>query len=100
MTESSNHFYINDEMKEHVVFKEHNLVKGEGFGHFDIILCRNVLIYFNQELQNEVLNTLHENLKDDGLLAIGTKESLVCCANFKKFDTLSIEEKTFIKIND
>ena len=94
------HFYINKEIKEAVTFKKNNLVNEIEIGEFDIILCRNVLIYFNQDLQNSVLNTLLKNLKPEGILAIGTKESLIWCDNFKNFDRLSLEEKTFIKISD
>jgi chemotaxis protein methyltransferase CheR len=94
------YFYINSDLKQYVDFKEHNLVSGGSLGDFDIILCRNVLIYFNQTLQNEVLKTLHNTLLINGILAIGSKESLIWCDNFNKFKTINLEEKVFKKILD
>ena len=62
-----------------VSFRKHDLVMGEVFNKFDLILCRNVMIYFNQTLQNEVLKKFHESLFRYGYLAIGSKESLIWC---------------------
>lgn len=97
-TTDEHFFHIKDEVKQHANFKEHNLVTGKVLDEFDIILCRNVLIYFNQNLQNEVLKTIHSSLKINGLLTIGSKESLIWCDNFNKFNTVNLEEKIFKKI--
>ncbi|MBQ5550268.1 MAG: hypothetical protein IIT32_04340, partial [Bacteroidales bacterium] len=61
------------------LFFKHDLVSGEPIiaRKLDIILCRNVLIYFNHDLQNKVLKFFHENLADDGCLIIGRHEGMI-----------------------
>ncbi|WP_020527783.1 CheR family methyltransferase [Flexithrix dorotheae] len=83
-----------------VSFRKHDLVKGVVFSKFDLILCRNVMIYFNQTLQNDVLYKLHESLFRYGYLAIGSKESLIWCDIANKFIVVNNEEKIYKKIKD
>ena len=60
-------------------FSKHNLIKdGNVFNKkFDVIFCRNVLIYFNHDLQNRLFEFFHSNLKDDGILVIGRHEGML-----------------------
>ena len=60
------------------VFAKHNLVGCESFidQQFDIIMCRNVLIYFNHELQNKIIDFFYNKLNNNGLLIIGRQESI------------------------
>ena len=88
------------ELMQNVTFRKHDLVKGEVFNKFDLILCRNVMIYFNQTLQNEVLKKFHESLFKYGYLAIGSKESLIWCDVANKFLVVNNEEKVYKKIKD
>lgn len=81
-----------------VFFKEHNLTSQQTFAMFDLILCRNVLIYFNQSLQNKVLKNLHESLFMNSYLAIGSKESLIWCDYVNKFRCIDQEEKIYKKV--
>jgi chemotaxis protein methyltransferase CheR len=81
-------------------FRKHDLVLGEIFNKFDLILCRNVMIYFNQTLQNEVLKKFHESLFKYGYLAIGSKESLIWCDVANRFLVVNNEEKVYKKIKD
>jgi chemotaxis protein methyltransferase CheR len=83
-----------------VSFRKHDLVLGENFNKFDLILCRNVMIYFNQTLQNEVLKKFHESLFKYGYLAIGSKESLIWCDYANRFIVVNNEEKIYKKIKD
>jgi len=83
-----------------VSFREHDLVQGVVFNKFDLILCRNVMIYFNQNLQNEVLKKHHESLFKYGYLVIGSKESLIWCEIANKFIVVNNEEKIYKKIKD
>lgn len=83
-----------------VTFRKHDLVLGEVFNKFDLILCRNVMIYFNQTLQNEVLKKFHESLFRYGYLAIGSKESLIWCDYANRFIVVNNEEKIYKKIKD
>ena len=88
------------ELLQNVSFRKHDLVKGEIFNKFDLVLCRNVMIYFNQSLQNEVLKKFHESLFKYGYLAIGSKESLIWCDVASKFLVVNNEEKVYKKIKD
>jgi chemotaxis protein methyltransferase CheR len=83
-----------------VSFREHDLVKGNVFNKFDLVLCRNVMIYFNQNLQNEVLKKIHESLFKYSYLIIGSKESLIWCEIANKFIVVNNEEKIYKKIRD
>jgi chemotaxis protein methyltransferase CheR len=83
-----------------VSYRKHDLVLGENFNKFDLILCRNVMIYFNQTLQNEVLKKFHESLFKYGYLAIGSKESLIWCDYANRFIVVNNEEKIYKKIKD
>lgn len=88
------------ELLQNVIFRKHDLVKGEVFNKFDLILCRNVMIYFNQSLQNEVLKKFHDSMFKYGYLAIGSKESLIWCEVANKFLVVNNEEKVYKKIKD
>jgi chemotaxis protein methyltransferase CheR len=88
------------ELMQNVTFRKHDLVKGEVFNKFDLVLCRNVMIYFNQTLQNEVLKKFHESIFKYGYLAIGSKESLIWCDVANKFLVANNEEKVYKKIKD
>lgn len=83
-----------------VSYRKHDLVNGEVFNKFDLVLCRNVMIYFNQTLQNEVLKKFHESLFKYGYLAIGSKESLIWCDIANKFIVVNNEEKVYRKLKD
>ncbi len=98
--ETSGEAVIHKSLLENVSFRKHDLVQGAIFSKFDLVLCRNVMIYFNQTLQNMVLNKLHESLFKYGYLAIGSKESLIWCEIANKFIVVNNEEKVYKKIKD
>jgi len=85
---------------DNVSFRKHDLVTGDIFNKFDLVLCRNVMIYFNQNLQNNVLKKFHESLFKYGYLIIGSKESLIWCDIANKFIVVNNEEKIYKKIKD
>jgi chemotaxis protein methyltransferase CheR len=91
---------FNKDLYKNVTFRRQDLVLGEVFNKFDLILCRNVMIYFNQTLQNEVLKKFHESLFKYGYLAIGSKESLIWCEVANRFIVVNNEEKIYKKIKD
>ncbi|MCS7074622.1 MAG: protein-glutamate O-methyltransferase CheR, partial [Bacteroidia bacterium] len=64
---------------QNVRFKHHDLAVDHHFYKFDLIFCRNVMIYFNQYLQNRVFELFHNSLFLGGYLALGAKESLIWC---------------------
>lgn len=92
--------FMDKSLVKHVSFREHDLVNGVVFNKFDLVLCRNVMIYFNQTLQNVVLKKLHESMFRYGYLAIGSKESLIWCEIANKFIVVNNEEKVYKKIKD
>lgn len=98
--ESNGKAIMDKSLVENVSYRKHDLVKGEIFNKFDLVLCRNVMIYFNQTLQNEVLKKFHESLFKYGYLAIGSKESLIWCDIASKFIVVNNEEKVYKKIKD
>ncbi|MGH7138029.1 MAG: CheR family methyltransferase [Pirellulales bacterium] len=59
-----------------VVFSPHNLVTDSSFNEFHVVLCRNVMIYFNQSLSARVHRLLFESLADGGFLCLGNRESI------------------------
>lgn len=87
-------------LMENVSFKVHDLVKGGVFEKFDLILCRNVMIYFNQMLQNSVLKKLHQSLNSKGYLSLGSKESIGWSQVSNKFKVVNNSEKIYKKIKD
>ncbi|PWJ44686.1 CheR family methyltransferase [Sediminitomix flava] len=99
-TQEGNYAKFSPSLLRHTSFRKHDLVKGPVFSKFDLILCRNVMIYFNQELQNDVLTKLHESLFKYGVLAVGSKESLIWCDISHKFIILNNEEKIYRKIKE
>lgn len=80
-------FRIKKFLRDRVTFKSHNLVEGSIFYKFDLIFCRNVIIYFNTELQNKVISLFHESLFNDGMLLIGAHENITYLPIGNKFDT-------------
>ena len=92
--------YMDKSLVKDVSFRNHDLVNGVVFSKFDLVLCRNVMIYFNQTLQNQVLISLHEGIFKYGYLAIGSKESLIWCDIANKFLVVNNEEKIHKKIKE
>ncbi len=92
--------YMDRSLVRGVSFRRHDLVSGVVFSKFDLVICRNVMIYFNQTLQNEVLKKLHESIFKYGYLAIGSKESLIWCEIANKFIVVNNEEKIHKKIKE
>ncbi len=70
---------IKNEYKDIAIFKKQDLVKRENvfYKKFDVIMCRNVLIYFNLKLQSQILNFFYDNLKFPGYLVLGYHESIL-----------------------
>ncbi len=89
---------FNDELKSKMVFAMHNLVSDGSFNEFQLILCRNVLIYFNKELQDVVINLFDNSLEKLGFLALGTKETLRFTQVARRFKQIDSKEKIWRKI--
>lgn len=85
-------------LKANIVFSSHNLATDKSFNEFQLIICRNVLIYFNHTLQDKVLNLFHESLCPFGFLGLGSKESLHFASSKKQFEEIAKKERIFMKI--
>jgi len=85
-------------LREQMIFATHNLVSDHSFNEFQLIICRNVLIYFNRELQDKVLHLFDQSLEHLGYLALGTKETLRFSTVSAKFRALDGKEKIWRKI--
>jgi chemotaxis protein methyltransferase CheR len=84
-------------LRQNIVFSVHNLAMDKSFNEFQLILCRNVLIYFNQSLQNKVIELFYDSLCVFGFLALGNKESLLFSQKQKCFDDIDRKEKIYMK---
>ncbi|HEY0592786.1 MAG TPA: protein-glutamate O-methyltransferase CheR [Thermoanaerobaculia bacterium] len=85
-------------LRENMVFAQHNLVTDAVFNEFHLIVCRNVLIYFNTELQDRVLKLFCDSLLRFGVLALGRKETLRYTSVASCFETLDAEERLYRRI--
>lgn len=70
------HAILNPSLRESMVFAAHNLAVDSDFGEMNLILCRNVMIYFKQSLKERVLKLFDTSLAPGGFLCLGTKETL------------------------
>jgi chemotaxis protein methyltransferase CheR len=77
------------------VFAQHNLATDRSFNEFDLVVCRNVLIYFGRPLQDRVLNLFDESLSRRGMLALGRKETLRGTSLEDAFEPLVEAEKIY-----
>lgn len=86
---------INDNLRENITFAYHNLVTDQVFGEMHLIVCRNVLIYFDKDLQDQTLSLFSDSLCRRGFLCLGSKEALDFTAVRDDFDTISAAERIF-----
>lgn len=85
-------------LKNNVVFSEHNLATDGSFNEFQVILCRNVMIYFNKELQTRVHNLLYDSLSMFGVFGLGNKESLKFTPRAQQYENLNETDKLYRKV--
>lgn len=92
-TVQKNQFEVKKSLRELVIFSQHNVIADSPFLRLDLISCRNMLIYFNQTLQNRFFPIVHYSLKDQGLLLLGKSESVG--QHIDLFVTLEKQDKIF-----
>ena len=88
---------MNPSLKSRITFASHNLATDGVFGEMHVIFCRNVLIYFDCELQNRVLGLFAESLAPGGFLCLGSKETLQCSDMADHFKIIDERAKIFQK---
>ena len=86
---------IEQTVKNQITFANHNLVTDRVFSEMHLILCRNVMIYFNKTLQNRVLELFRASLSRRGYLCLGQKESLAFSSVDKCFESIDDHYKIF-----
>ena len=84
-------------MKKNIVFAEHNLVTDSVFAEVNLVICRNVLIYFNKELQDRVVTLFNDSLINGGFLGLGSKETLQFTSQADNFEIVNASEKIYKK---
>lgn len=88
---------FNGRLAEHITFANHNLVSDGVFGEMNLILCRNVLIYFNNELQNRVLSLLINSLRARGILCLGRRENIQFSEEANRLEVFDRNQRIFRK---
>ena len=75
---SAGWFKVSDQLHQHIQFEQHNLIEKENVSDqkYDLVLCRNVMIYFERKTIHNLMNKLHQSLQPDGYLFIGHSESI------------------------
>jgi chemotaxis protein methyltransferase CheR len=86
-------------LTRNVVFAQHNLVTDGGFNEFNVIFCRNVLIYFNRALQNRVHEVFYESLCYLGFLCLGSRETVDFTPHELDYRQVELVEKIYQKIH-
>jgi chemotaxis protein methyltransferase CheR len=83
---------------DNVVFAQHNLVSDRSFNEFHVVLCRNVMIYFDKPLQDRVHGLFYDSLATFGVLALGHKETIRLSPHEERYEVLDPEERLFRKV--
>lgn len=91
------YFSIKENLKNNIAFFDHNLVTDESFVEANVILCRNVLIYFDEDLISRVLRLFYDSLPNHGFLCLGSKERIFGKETKDKFNLLDSNEKVYRK---
>ncbi len=85
-------------LTQNIVFAQHNLVTDHSFNEFHVILCRNVLIYFNKALQEKVHNLFYNSLGMFGILGLGDKETITFTGKAEYYETIISSQKLYKKV--
>jgi chemotaxis protein methyltransferase CheR len=86
---------LDERLSANVVFAQHNLASDRSFNEFNVILCRNVLIYFGRDLQRRVHRLFYDSLARFGMLALGQKETLRFTDVDDCYEELNAREKIY-----
>jgi chemotaxis protein methyltransferase CheR len=84
-------------LKEHIVFSDHSLATDSVFAEVQLVSCRNVLIYFNRDLQDRAIGLFRDALCRKGFLGVGSKETLRFSAHHDSFSELVREDRIYQK---
>jgi len=96
-TSNYDNVIMNTSLKKNIVWANHNLVTDAVFAEVHLVLCRNVLIYFDKELQNKVQKLFYNSIIDGGILCLGSKEGLRFTELYEKYTELDARQRIFKK---
>nr|WP_314897060.1 protein-glutamate O-methyltransferase CheR [uncultured Flavobacterium sp.] len=96
-TSNYDNVIMNQSLKKNIVWANHNLVTDSVFAEVHLILCRNVLIYFDKNLQNKVQSLFYNSLINGGVLCLGSKESLRFTDFYEEYIELDTKQRIFKK---
>jgi chemotaxis protein methyltransferase CheR len=85
-------------LMSNVVFAQHNLVSDRSFNEFNVIICRNVMIYFDRALQDHVHRLFYDSLATFGVLGLGHKESILFSPYNELYEEIDAPEKLYRKV--
>jgi chemotaxis protein methyltransferase CheR len=97
-TAAYEHAQFDRALGENIVFAQHNLVSDRSFNEFQVIVCRNVMIYFDKPLQDRVHRLFYDSLTHLGILALGHKETISFTPHEPDFEVLDAEERVYRRI--
>jgi chemotaxis protein methyltransferase CheR len=89
---------LDEGLQKRMVISPHNLVSDSSFNEFQLIICRNVLIYFSKKLQNKALQLIDNSLEPTGFIALGGKESLKYSSIASRYKQLPRRQRIWRKI--
>jgi chemotaxis protein methyltransferase CheR len=89
---------LDEGLSEHAVFAQHNLASDRSFNEFNVVLCRNVLIYFGRDLQRRVHQLFYDSLSRFGVLGLGQKETLRFTDLEDRYEELDPRERIYRRI--
>ncbi|WP_440954023.1 CheR family methyltransferase [Methanosarcina sp. Mfa9] len=92
-------YQVTDQLKNITHFKQHDLISGPKLSHFDMIICRNVMIYFNKEIQEQLHLEFYKALSQGGFFIIGKAETLLGTAA-GYFNPYNTRERLYVKENE
>lgn len=97
-TASSENAILRPDLQKGIVWAQHNLTTDDSFNEFHVVICRNVMIYFNKKLQTKVHRLFYESLMPSGFLGLGKKESLTSSPVFSSYTDVDPAERIYRKV--
>jgi chemotaxis protein methyltransferase CheR len=97
-TASYGNAIVRPSLRQNVVFAQHNLATDRAFNEFQVVMCRNVMIYFNKALQSRVLDLFRESLVRLGFLCLGSKESVKYLPQESDYEAFEPEQRIYRRV--
>lgn len=98
-TAAYDHAIFRASLRDNIIFAQHNLATDSSFNEFNVIFCRNVLIYFNQVLQKRVHTLFYNSLCKFGILGLGRQESIRFTPHEQYYEEIAKGEKLYRRLN-